>query len=135
MPALPTTAYPAGALPWVTQAVQPYADQLGIPAIAPHVPTVVLSLTSWVTIQYLSAVLSPKLFPKRFAKFDRRTRVNWDIHVVSFVHAAIVTPAAAAIWWQVQQSGGLAAKNHPLAIDRLRGYDYEAGQVYAIALG
>lgn len=122
-------------LPWLVEAAQPYCNKLGIPAAALHIPTVLISLTTWVLLQYASSVISPKLFPKIFAKFNKRTRVNWDIHVVSFVHAVIVTPAAALVWWRIQQQGGLQAKDHPLSIDRLRGYDYDAGQVYAIALG
>ncbi|KDN50857.1 DUF887-domain-containing protein [Tilletiaria anomala UBC 951] len=121
--------------PQLIEATRPYCIKYGVPTMAPHVPTILLSLSAWVTIQLASSALSPLIFKQSFAKMNRRTRINWDIHVVSFVHASIVTPAAAAIWWKIRQQGGLEAKVHPLAANRTYGYDYETGQVYAIALG
>ena len=122
-------------LPQLVEAVRPYCIKYGVPTMAPHVPTILLSAFCWFTIQFISSIVSPLLFPKNFEKLNRRNRINWDIHVVSFVHAAIVTPLAAGVWYKIRQQGGLEAKAHPLAIDRTYGYDYEAGQVYAVALG
>lgn len=115
--------------------LQPYADAYGMHHLPTHVPTLIRSSLLWFAIQALSAQLSPKIFPKTFAKFNRKTRIGWDIHVVSFVHAAIITPLAARIWWKARQTNALGIQTHPLAVDRLYGYDYEAAQVYAIAQG
>lgn len=109
---------------------QPYADSLGIPQMAPHLPMIVRSLLLWTSLQLLSSGLSPKLFPKTFSRLNRKTRISWDIHFVAFCHAVLITPLAARVWLKVHNQ-----PTHPLRIDRLYGYDYETGQVYAIALG
>lgn len=115
--------------------LQPYADAYGMHHLPTHVPTLIRSTLLWFAIQTLSAQVSPRLFPKTFAKLSRKTRISWDIHVVSFVHAALITPLAARIWWKTRQTNALGFHTHPLAVDRLYGYDYETAQVYAIAQG
>ncbi|PWZ02967.1 DUF887-domain-containing protein [Testicularia cyperi] len=115
--------------------LQPYADKYGMHHLPTHVPTLLRSTLFWFALQVLSSQLSPKLFPKTFAKLNRKTKISWDIHVVSFVHAAVVTPLAASIWWKTRQPNALGIKAHPLAVDRLYGYDWETAQVYAIAQG
>ncbi|EPQ32021.1 uncharacterized protein PFL1_00219 [Pseudozyma flocculosa PF-1] len=113
--------------PWL----QPYADQLNVPHMPTHLQTILRSVLLWTSLQLLSSGLSPRLFPKTFATFSKKTRTSWDIHFVAFCHAVVITPLCARIWWKVRQQGN----SHPLAVDRLYGYDYEAGEVYAVALG
>ena len=115
--------------------LQPYADAYGMHHLPTHVPTLIRSALLWFAIQALSSRVSPKLFPNTFAKFNRKTRISWDIHVVSLVHAALITPLAARIWLRARETNSLGLRTHPLAVDRLYGYDYEVAQVYAIAQG
>ena len=115
--------------------LQPYADAYGMHHLPAHLPTLIRSTLLWFAIQTLSSQLSPRLFPKTFAKFNRKTRISWDIHIVSLVHAALITPLAARIWLKARETNALGLRTHPLAVDRLYGYDYETAQVYAIAQG
>ncbi|PWN48961.1 DUF887-domain-containing protein [Violaceomyces palustris] len=114
--------------------IQPYCNDLNIPHLPEHLPTVIRSLLIWVSLQLLSSGLSPILFPKTYPKLKKLTRISWDVHFVALVHACVITPLAARIWWKIRQEGGLSGQ-HPLAVDRLYGYDRETAQVYAIALG
>lgn len=115
--------------------VQPYADAYGIHHLPPHLPTLIRSTLLWFVIQTLSSKVSPLVFPKTFRNFNRKTRTSWDIHVVSMVHATVIVPLAARVWWKARQANSLGFKTHPLAIDRLYGYDWETAQVYSIAQG
>lgn len=115
---------------WAT----PYAVQLGLPLLPPHLTTIIRSLALWVSLQLLSSLVSPKLFPKTYPKLKRTTRISWDIHFVALVHASIIVPLCAKVWWDVYKQGG-AEGYHPLAQRRAYGYTWQAGQVYAIAIG
>lgn len=113
---------------------QPYCTAYGVPHLAKALPTVIHSLALWLSLQFLSARLSPKLFPKTFANLKKSTRVSWHVHWVAFCHAAIITPLAGRLWWKVYQEGGMSG-THTLARNRVYGYDDEAASIYGIALG
>ncbi|WFD25248.1 hypothetical protein MNAN1_000215 [Malassezia nana] len=96
----------------------------GLPYMSIHIMSIIRSLLLWHAIQLLSHMISPKLFPQSFARMSGRTRISWDLHMVSFVHSIIVAPMALYFWLQIDES-----------TDRLWGYDYTLGQVYALSLG
>ncbi|CAD6930925.1 unnamed protein product [Tilletia caries] len=109
----------------------PLCAQHGISKLANHLPTVLLSLTFFSTLQQVSRILSPLLFPNSYKKLKPITKTSWDVHWVAFVHAVLITPLAAMQWYKVTAG----SDKQPLRIDRTYGYDPEVGQVYAIALG
>ncbi|KAE8227899.1 hypothetical protein CF326_g7186, partial [Tilletia indica] len=109
----------------------PLCAQLGISKLANHLPTTVLSLLFFLSLQYVSRFLSPIIFPQSYKKLKPITKTSWDVHWVAFVHAAIITPLAAIQWYKVTTG----TDKQPLRIDRTYGYDPEVGEVYAIALG
>lgn len=113
---------------------QPYCSKWGFAHLAPFLPNVLQSLGIWVGLQILSSKVSPKVFPKTWAQLKPATRTSWNVHWVAFVHAAVITPLTARIWWKVYKQGGMDG-THILAKDRLYGFDQEAGSIYAIALG
>lgn len=110
--------------------VQPLADRFGLSVLPLHAGTVVKSLAFWVSLQLLSSHLSPRLFPTIYPQLKRSTRISWDVHFVALVHAALITPLCAKVWWDVYSD-----PMHPMAQRRIYGYTYEAGTVYAIAIG
>ncbi|UZJ55206.1 hypothetical protein CBS101457_004526 [Exobasidium rhododendri] len=118
----------------ITAWAQPYCTKGGFPHLAPFVPNVLQSLSIWVGLQILSNRISPKIFPQTWAHMKPASRASWNIHWVALVHAVIITPLTARIWWNVYQQGGMGG-THILGKDRLYGFDQEAGSVYAIALG
>lgn len=119
----------------VSHAAEPWCTAVGLPRMPDHVLTIVVSAITWFSLQFFSSIVSPLLFPRTIKALDRRTRRNWDVHFVALVHAAIVAPLAARVWLDVYNNPVGSADPHPLAVDRLRGYSYDAGQVFAIALG
>lgn len=113
---------------------QPICNRYEIPHLAPYLPTVIQSLGFWLSLQYLSALVSPRLFPKTWATLKPATRTSWHVHWVAFCHAIVITPLTARIWYKVYLQGGMDG-THPLARNRVYGFDPEAANVYAITLG
>lgn len=104
--------------------VRPYADALNLSYLPAHFVTILRALLLWWSLQLLSHGLSPRLFPKAFATMPARTRTQWDIHVVSFVHSAVVAPIALYYWLYMD-----------VPTDRLWGYNYSLAQMYSLSLG
>ncbi|CAO1624661.1 unnamed protein product [Parajaminaea phylloscopi] len=120
--------------PALTVAAEPYCTRLGIPHLATHLPLALASLAGWLAVHLGSAILTPIVYPP-YKRLPKRTRVQWHVHFVALVHAAIITPLAAAQWAAVREGGGLESGSHPLAKNRTYGYTVEAGNVYAVTLG
>lgn len=105
---------------WVT----PYAQSVYLPYMPDHIMAILRSMLLWWSVQLLSHGVSPYLFPKTFAKMPTRTRISWDLHVVSLVHSLIIGPVMLYYFVNLNEQ-----------TDRLFGYDYTLGQMYAISLG
>ncbi|CAO1621789.1 unnamed protein product [Sympodiomycopsis kandeliae] len=120
--------------PTLTAKVEPWTTSFGSPLLATHLPLALASLAFWVALHFASILATPLVYSP-YKKLPKRTRIQWHVHFVAFVHACVITPMAAYQWYAVRADGGLNGGNHPLAINRTYGYTKEAGNVYAIALG
>lgn len=112
------------ALARFAQSLRPYADAADLPYLPDHLPTAIRALIACFALQALSAGISPKLLPRTFANMSRRTRAQWDIHVVSFTHAIIISPLA--IYFYLADGK---------EIDPVVGYDFSLAQLYSVCLG
>jgi hypothetical protein len=83
--------FPVSAPSWLSAATKPLADRLALPTLPVHIHEILFafSLYLWVQLK-LSPWLSPKLFPKHYNKLSARTKMNWDVHVVSFVQSVLI---------------------------------------------
>ncbi|KAJ5993009.1 hypothetical protein N7451_008733 [Penicillium sp. IBT 35674x] len=82
---------------WLREFVKPYALSLDSPTLAEHVHEVFLAFAFYQFIHsVVSPVLSPILFPQSYSKLSARTKLNWDIHVVSLVQSIVIN--ALALW-------------------------------------
>lgn len=115
---------------WLRTAVKPYALALNVPSLPDHFHEVVLAFAFYQSIHsFISPWLSPKLFPKHYPNFDRRTKMNWDVHVVSFVQSSIINTAALWLIFTDQERGSMNAG------ERVYGYTGASGLVQALATG
>lgn len=62
---------------------------IGLPALDQHLPLIALSFVAFFALQFASSSLSPLLFPRSFATFNRKTRLDWDLHFVSRIAPSI----------------------------------------------
>jgi len=89
--------------PALTELVKPYATKIGLHSLPLHIHQVI---AAFVVYHFIFAVISPVLssiaLPKTYRNFDKRTKVNWNVHVVSFIQSTFI--CVLAIW---------AARNDP----------------------
>ncbi|KAI1316741.1 hypothetical protein EDD11_009557 [Mortierella claussenii] len=99
-------------------------DSLGLGVLDDHWFTLLGSALVCNIIVQLSQLISPRLFPATYPKLQGAKKLNWDVHVVSSFHAITIVLLSAPLLW-----------NETLLRNKIFGYDFYAGQVYAIACG
>lgn len=116
--------------PWLRDSAEPLTNLLHLHTLTLHVHEVLLSFAVY---SFINDVLAPHisawLIPTRYAKFPRRTRLQWNIHVTSFVNATFLSFAAPYV---------LSADKDLLINtweERLWGYTGACGMVQAFGVG
>ncbi|KAF9200783.1 hypothetical protein BGZ49_008986 [Haplosporangium sp. Z 27] len=104
--------------------VNAFLDSLGLGVLDNHWKVLLGSALACNFIVQISQLISPLLFPATYPKLQWAKKLNWDVHVVSTVHATTIVFLATPLLW-----------NETLMKDRIFGYDYDAGQIYADKLG
>jgi hypothetical protein len=75
----------------LTPYIQPVADFLGLQTLPLHFHEIAFAFALYhVTNKYLSPALSRFFFPRIYPTFNARTKLNWDVHVVSFVQSTLI---------------------------------------------
>lgn len=82
---------------WVVKAITPVASFLNLPTLPLHFHEIILAVAfyQWLYL-YGSPAISKRLIPSIYASFNKRTQINWDIHIVSFVQSLLV--CSVALW-------------------------------------
>ncbi|EYE99378.1 TLC domain-containing protein [Aspergillus ruber CBS 135680] len=115
---------------WLRDAVGPWALYFNLPTITDHIHEVILAFVFYQFIHsYLSPWLSPVLFPQHYPNFNKRTKLNWDVHVVSLVQSTVV--CAAALWVLFTDK----ERKEMNAGERIYGYTGACGLIQALATG
>ncbi|KAF9111008.1 hypothetical protein BGX27_005514 [Mortierella sp. AM989] len=104
--------------------VNAYLDSLGLAVLENHWKTLLGSALACNFIVQLSQLICPMLFPATYPKLLGARKLNWDVHVVSSVHAIVIVFLSVPLLW-----------NETLLKDKIFGYDFYPGQVYAVACG
>ena len=116
--------------PWLSAAVKPLADKVGLYALPDHVHELVFAFLLYQSIQtFVSPVLSAKLFPNVYPKLNWRSRINWDVHVVSLVQSTMIN--AIAIWVMFSDQ----ERKDMTSLERIYGYTGACGLVGALGAG
>ena len=115
---------------WLRRFVEPYAVSLSSPTLSEHIHEVFLAFAFYQFIHsYLSPWLSPILFPRSYTKLSARTKLNWDIHVVSLIQSVLIN--ALALWIMFTDK----ERNSMSAGERVYGYTGACGLIQALAVG
>ncbi|KAJ9667604.1 hypothetical protein H2201_002139 [Coniosporium apollinis] len=89
--------FPLHAPALLSRATQPLADYLSFTTLPLHIHEVLLSALAYQLINtYVSPFLSSRLFPRTYPHLNARTKINWDVHVVSLFQSVFV--CALALW-------------------------------------
>ncbi|KAJ4296515.1 hypothetical protein N0V90_006560 [Kalmusia sp. IMI 367209] len=112
------------------QLTKPLADRLSLSTLPYHAHEILLGFLWYHFVLYiLSPALSQVLCPKTYNGFNKRTRVNWDIHWVSMVQALFINTAALFVIFSDPQRKEMDWKG------RLWGYTPASGMVQGFAAG
>ena len=77
----------------------------------------------------LAPRLSTYLFPDTYPKLSRKTKINWNIHVVSFVQSCFINAAALAVMFLDRERQQMDWRQ------RVWGYTGATGMVQGFAAG
>jgi hypothetical protein len=82
-----------------------------------------------VTYKIISPAVSRYIFPRIYPSFNARTKLNWDVHVVSFVQATLICTLALWVMWTDAERAGMDTR------ERTHGYTGASGLIQAFAGG
>ncbi|KAL5118563.1 hypothetical protein ACEQ8H_003578 [Pleosporales sp. CAS-2024a] len=115
-------------------ALVPYAEKLGaalaLPTLPLHFHEVMVAYAIYhVTNTYLSPAFSRAVFPRTYNALSARTRLNWDVHMVSFVQSVLICALALWVMWADVE------RNEMDSTERVHGYTGASGLIQAFAGG
>ncbi|TQS36441.1 hypothetical protein Golomagni_03111 [Golovinomyces magnicellulatus] len=122
--------FPIPPIPWLSKAVQPFADYLHLTTMPLHIHEILLSFLAY---SFVEAVIAPKastwLFPERYAALSREKRINWNVHVVSLVQSVLINTLALWVLFVDKERKNMNVQ------ERVWGYTGAAGMIQALAAG
>ncbi|GAB7349368.1 hypothetical protein MBLNU459_g8494t1 [Dothideomycetes sp. NU459] len=122
--------FPIPAPLWLQRAVQPLADRLSLPTLPLHVHEVLIALVGY---HVLHTVISPRLStwlcPQSYPKFNKRTAISWDVHVVSLAQSLLVNS------FGLYMILGNQTRSEMNWAGRIWGYDGASGMLQGLAGG
>ena len=96
-----------------------------------HVHEIVLAFVFYTTTSHIvSPWLGKRYLPKTYPSLPRRTRINWDIHVTSFVQSSLICTVALWVLLRDDEVRGDGSWK-----GRIGGYSGAAGMTQALAAG
>jgi hypothetical protein len=108
----------------------PLARTLNLTTLPLHIHEVIFAAAIYTFIYTsFSPWISSRLFPRTYASFNARTRLNWDVHVVSLVQSLLVNGLALWVMVTDTQRADMDWKA------RTWGYTGAGGMVQAFAAG
>ena len=117
---------------WLFDLCKPYAEALNLVSLPYHIHEVLFAFILYQSTQSIfSPILSNIFFPSIYQKLNRRTRVNWDVHVVSLLQSTLINGLALWVMWSDQERYDMQHS----AIERIYGYTGASGMIQAFATG
>ena len=122
--------FPIPPLPWLSEAVQPFADYFHFTTLPLHIHEVVGSFLGYTFIHIvLAPAISKWIFPVKYAKLSRERKINWDVHVVSMVQSCLINTLALWVIFTDEERKDMNA------LERVYGYTGGCGMIQGLAAG
>ncbi|KAF2964519.1 hypothetical protein GQX73_g9060 [Xylaria multiplex] len=122
--------FPIPPIPALSSAVQPWADYLNLPTLPLHIHEIVIIAAFYEFIRSgVSPVLSRRLFPVQYNALSKSKKLNWDVHVVSFVQSTTINALALWVMYADEERKQMDWQ------ERLWGYSGGAAMIQALAAG
>ncbi|PNS14192.1 hypothetical protein CAC42_6705 [Sphaceloma murrayae] len=115
---------------WVQNLAQPLATRLNLPTLPLHIHEIVFAIALYTFINtVLSPWLSTLLCPKTYPHLDSRTRISWDVHVVSLFQSVIICALALWVAFKDEERKSMGWE------ERIWGYTGAVGLITSMACG
>jgi hypothetical protein len=115
---------------WLRSLTEPFALYYNSPTLSEHIHEVIGAFVFYLVIHaVVSPWLSPILFPQSYNSLKPRTRLNWDIHVVSLVQSVVINAAALWVMYVDEERSAMSSG------ERVFGYTGACGLIQALAVG
>lgn len=115
---------------FLSSLARPFASFLKLPTLPNHCHEVLFAV---VLYQFVHSVVSPavstRLFPNHYPKLNRRTRINWDVHIVSLVQSLIINTLSLWVIFFDKE------RKNMNSIERIYGYTGAIGLTQAFGVG
>lgn len=122
--------FPIPPIPWLSRAVQPFADYANFPTLPLHIHEVLLSFGLYTFINiYVAPLISNALFPVRYNKLSRDRRISWDVHVVSLFQSCTINGLALWVMFVDEERKNMDWEQ------RVWGYTGASGMIQGLATG
>ncbi|KAM0796690.1 TLC domain-containing protein [Usnea florida] len=116
--------------PLLARLTTPIANALALPTLPLHIHELLCAtLVYHVICRYISPYLSSKLFPRTYPALNARTKLNWDVHVVSLAQSLIINTLALWVMWTDEERGRMEWDQ------RVWGYTGASGMIQGFAAG
>ncbi|RMZ76458.1 hypothetical protein DV737_g4807, partial [Chaetothyriales sp. CBS 132003] len=117
---------------WLSNAVRPYAEAVDLYTLPDHFHEVLFAYLFYqMTEAFVSPWLSTRLFPNIYPKLSLRTRINWDVHVVSLLQSCLINAMTLWLMFADKERAGMKQS----AVERVYGYTGACGMIQALACG
>lgn len=114
----------------VSQSLQAFSEHFHLTTLPLHAHEIISAFLVYsTTFLYISPAFSEWLLPRIYPQLPRRTKVNWNIRVVSLIQSTFIS--ALALFVIVRDDGRQKTDWE----DRLWGYSTPGGTVQAFAAG
>jgi hypothetical protein len=122
--------FPFPPSPWLSKAIQPFADYFHFTTLPLHIHEVLGSFLGYTFINIVVApILSKWLFPVRYTKLSPEKKINWDVHVVSLVQSTTINILALWVMFTDEERKNMDWR------ERVWGYTGAAGMIQGMAAG
>lgn len=115
---------------WLRDFVDPWAQRVNLPGLSDHFHEVIIFFLGYQFIHsVLSPWLSPILFPRHYPHLNKRTKLNWDVHVVSLIQSVSICVLALWVMFTDEERQSMTAG------ERVYGYTGGCALVGSMAMG
>lgn len=122
--------FPIPASTVLSSLVTKFSSATALSALPLHIHEIVLAALSYHVICFaVSPVVSRALFPKTYPSLEPKTKLNWDVHMVSLVQSIMISLVAFWIMFYNEERVAMDWR------ERVYAYDGALGMIAALAAG
>ena len=121
---------------FLVRLVKPLADALHLYTLPLHVHEILCAAAFYTSISHVvSPFISARIAPNLYPRMSRRNRLNWDVHVVSFIQSLVINGLSLWVIWCDEERKVWRSNADGVWQQRTWGYLGSSGLCQSFALG